>query len=180
MAYDFDTFCADCRRELAAEPGAAGRERVRQCLERLLTNEAFLTEHLGDGAPVGMRQIYRDPDADFCVLVYNTRSPRLSPPHDHGASWAAYGQVREHTEMVLYRRIDAGTGAGPARLEAVRSYRLAPGSAGLYDAGDVHSIDYPAGAQFVRVTGTDLDEIPRLRFDLEGDEAVTIESATVR
>ena len=81
--------------------------------------------------------------------------------------------------MTVYRRV-TGAGPGPAELERVRSYRLEPGQAGLYDVGDIHAIDYPAGAQFVRVTGTDLDEIPRLKFDVEHREAVAIESATVQ
>ncbi len=44
---------------------------------------------------------------------------------------------------------------------ALRSYRLFPGMAGTYDDGKIHSIDYPAGARFIRVTGTDLDKIKR-------------------
>jgi hypothetical protein len=46
-------------------------------------------------------------------------------------------------------------------VRAVRSYRLFPGMAGTYDDGKIHSIDYPAGARFIRVTGTDLDKIKR-------------------
>ncbi len=179
MPYDFETFCSDCRDALASEEARAAHERVQRLLEKLLTNDAFLAEHLGPDAPTGVRQIYRDEQADFCVIVYNTRAPRVSPPHDHGASWAVYGQVREHTDMTVYRRV-AGDGAGPAELERVGGYRLEPGQVGLYDVGDIHSIDYPAGAQFVRVTGTDLEEIPRLRFDLERGEAVAIESASVQ
>ncbi len=32
--------------------------------------------------------------------------------------------------------------------------------AGIFDVGDLHSIDYPEGARFARVTGTDLDGLP--------------------
>ena len=45
--------------------------------------------------------------------------------------------------------------------------------------GAIHAIDYPANARFVRVTGTDLEDVPRLKFDVEKGEAVVIESATV-
>ena len=75
MPYDFETFCADCRDALADEHAPAARERVRRSLERLLSNDAFLTEHFGEDAPSGRHQIHRDEQADFCVLVYNTRAP---------------------------------------------------------------------------------------------------------
>lgn len=179
MGYDLETFCAQCRDVLAREDAPAAREHVRRLLEKLLADDAFLAEHLGPEAPIGTRQIYRDDEAGFCVITYNTAAPRVSPPHDHGESWAVYGQVRAHTDMTVFRRV-AGVGPGPAEIERVRSYRLEPGHAGLYDVGDIHAIDYPAGAQFVRVTGTDLEEIPRLKFDVERGEAVAIESATVR
>ena len=41
-----------------------------------------------------------------------------------------------------------------------------PGHAGIYQDGKIHSIDYPDNARFVRVTGTNLDQITRVRFDL--------------
>ena len=42
MAYDLDQFIADCRATLSRDPGPAGREEVRQQLERLLTNKDFV------------------------------------------------------------------------------------------------------------------------------------------
>ena len=41
MAYDLDQFIADCRSTLTRDPGPAGREQVRQNLERLLANPGF-------------------------------------------------------------------------------------------------------------------------------------------
>ncbi len=41
-----------------------------------------------------------------------------------------------------------------------------PGHAGTYEDGKIHSIDYPDYARFIRVTGTNLDNIQRVRFDL--------------
>ena len=45
-----------------------------------------------------------------------------------------------------------------------------PGHAGIYQDGTIHSIDYPDQARFVRVTGTNLDQINRVRFDLNTGE----------
>jgi len=45
-----------------------------------------------------------------------------------------------------------------------------PGQAGIYQDGKIHSIDYPDNARFIRVTGTNLDRIDRVRFDLNTGE----------
>ena len=65
--------------------------------------------------------------------------------------------------MSEYKRLDGGNGAGEAKLEKVKSYRLEPGHAGVYDVGAIHAIDYPEGSRFVRVTGRDLDHVQRLK-----------------
>jgi hypothetical protein len=46
MPYTLDEFCKDCHQALAADKGPGGREAVRQNLERLLAEEAFLDKHV--------------------------------------------------------------------------------------------------------------------------------------
>jgi ATPase subunit of ABC transporter with duplicated ATPase domains len=89
-----------------------------------------------------------------------------------------YQTTQLFADMSEYRRLDGGNGAGEARLEQVKSYRLEPGHAGVYDVGAIHAIDYPEGSRFVRVTGRDLDHVQRLKFDTAAGKAITIESAT--
>lgn len=178
MSYDLEQFCQDCRTALQSNPGRGGRERVRGQLERLLTNEDFLAAYLGPDQAVGRRTLYEDPDLGFVVLAYVNEDGHKSPPHDHGASWAVYGQATEYTEMTEYRRTVGGGGSGAAELEQVTQYRLTPGKAGLYDGDEIHAIDYPAGARFVRVTGVDLDHVERLRYDTDAGQAIVIESAS--
>ncbi|MEC7514363.1 MAG: hypothetical protein VX784_04280, partial [Pseudomonadota bacterium] len=62
----------------------------------------FLAQQFGDQAADGMVEIFRDPEMGFVVLAYNMDAPRVSPPHDHGRSWAAYGQVAAHTDMTVW------------------------------------------------------------------------------
>lgn len=179
MVYSFETFCRDAHEALAANPGPGGREEIRRKLEQLLANQEFVNEVCGPDADYGTHQLYRDPDFDFVVLAHVNREPRKSPPHDHGASWAIYGQATEYTDMSEYRRLDDGTGEGEAKLEHATTYRLTPGKAGLYDVGAIHQIDYPAESRFVRVTGTDLAAIDRLKFDVEAGKAEVIQSVGV-
>jgi hypothetical protein len=178
MAYTLDAFVKDTQAALKADTGPGGREKVRVLLEKLLANPAFVDEAVGPAAPIGTRKLYEDKELSFVVLAHCNPKPHKSPPHDHGASWAVYGQAVSYTDMSVYKRLDGGQGAGEARLERVKSYRLEPGHAGVYDVGAIHAIDYPEGSRFVRVTGRDLDYVQRLKFDTAAGKAITIESAT--
>jgi len=174
MTYSLEQFCQDAREALSAHPNHAGRDIVRGQLEKLLVDPDFVASTLGDDQPTGARTIHEDPDLGFCVLAYVTDSGQSSPPHDHGNSWAVYGQAAEHTDMKVYERVDGADGAGDAELKVVKEFRLDPGMAGLFDVGDIHAIDYPKGARFVRVTGADLNHVERLRYDEDKGAAEVI------
>ncbi|MBV8753681.1 MAG: hypothetical protein JO328_12555 [Hyphomicrobiales bacterium] len=178
MPYDLDQFIADCRRSLERDPGPPGREEVRRGLERLLANQEFVRSYCGHDAPSGTKILYEDPQLGFQVLSHCHDSPKVSPPHDHGASWAIYGQAAEYTDMTEWNRNENGGPAGHADLKAVKKYRLNPGQAGIYQDGRIHSIDYPANARFIRVTGADLERIPRHKFDIATGVATRVESRT--
>jgi len=178
MTYTLDAFVEDAQAALKGSAGPASREKVRVLLEKLLANKQFVDEAVGPSAPEGTRKLYEDKELGFVVLAHCNAKPHKSPPHDHGSSWAVYGQAVSHTDMSEYKRLDPGQGAGEAKLEKVKSYRLEPGHAGVYDVGAIHAIDYPAGSRFVRVTGRDLDYVQRLKFDMTAGKAITIESAT--
>ena len=127
MGYSLVEFCHDARAILREHDDRDGREQVLRRLEALLRDPDFCATYLAPGNDAGMEQIYRDPELHFCVLAYNMTEPRTSPPHDHGASWAVYGQAAGHTDMTVWSE----TGAGA--LEPVRSFRLEAGQAGLFD-----------------------------------------------
>jgi predicted metal-dependent enzyme (double-stranded beta helix superfamily) len=178
MAYGLDQFIADCKAALTRDPGPSGRERVRKDLERLLANPDFVREYCGDDQPAGIKVLYEDPDLGFQVLSHVMGKARVSPPHDHGASWAIYGQAAKYTDMIEWAREDDGHDPKHATLKPVKKYRLNPGMAGIYQDGAIHSIDYPDAARFVRVTGTDLDKIDRIKIDLKTGEIATMRMTT--
>ena len=166
MPYDLDSFVADCRSILARDPGPAGRELVRQNLERLTSDREFLARYCTDVKP-SLTVLYEDPKLGFQVLAHVNGKARVSPPHDHGASWAIYAQATEYTDMTEWERLDDGSDPAKAQLRPARKYRLTPGHAGIYQDGTIHSIDYPDKSIFIRVTGTNLDRITRSMFNLE-------------
>jgi len=168
MAYELQQFIDDTRAALKRDPGPAGREAVRKNLERLLTNKDFVAKTCGDDAPTGLKVLYEDKDLGFQILAHINDKARKSPPHDHGESWAIYGQAAKYTNMIEWER--AGGDDRHAELKEARRYRLNPGQAGIYQDGAIHSIDYPDRARFLRVTGTNLDNIQRVRLDLTTGE----------
>jgi predicted metal-dependent enzyme (double-stranded beta helix superfamily) len=170
MPYDLEQFIRDCRSTLGRDPGPAGREQVRLDLERLLNNKDFVEKYCGNNAPSGLKVLYEDRELGFQILAHVNEKARISPPHDHGASWAIYGQATKYTDMIEWAREDDGKDPKHARLKPIKKYRLTPGKAGIYQDGAIHSIDYPDHARFIRVTGTNLDKINRIRIDLKTGE----------
>ncbi len=165
MSYDLDAFSAECHAILSRSDCPESREEVRALLEKLLRNEEFVRKHCVDAKP-GLHLLFEDPELKFQVLAHINENPRVSPPHDHGASWAIYGQATKYTDMTEWERTDDRSDPTHASLNPKKTYRLMPGRAGTYEDGTIHSIDYPAKSCFVRVTGTNLDRISRVMFDL--------------
>jgi len=177
MAYTLEEFCRDCREAIRKDPGNGGRDAVRLHLERLLEeNKALVDKECAPDRPMGTYTLYHDPEFDFHVLAHCFTKGSKSPPHDHGSSWAVYGQARHHTDMTVWRRTDDGTRNGHADLEVARQYRLNPGQVGVFQPGDIHSIDFPDGTRFIRVTGTDLNQVDQAIYNLK-DRTVKIASA---
>ena len=168
MSYSLEDFCAETRAILSSRDDPEGREIVRQKFEQLLTDPDFCAEYVGGDAEAGVRQIHEDPEQSFCVLAYNMDAPRTSPPHDHGESWALYGQTSGYTDMTVWDATESG-------IEAVRTFRLEPGQAGLFDTREIHSIEYPEGAKFIRVTGVDMSKEARRVYDPDTGEVREIE-----
>ena len=167
MTYGVKEFCAETRAAIDPKTRKADLEAVRRNLEKLLSNKELVQELCGPGAQNGIHELYRDPETDFVLLAHVYPKGRTSPPHDHGASWAVYGQAVGWTEMTEYERLDDGKTAGRADIKVARTYRLEPGKAGVFGPHEIHRINFPDGARFIRCTGTDLASIDTFSYDME-------------
>ena len=166
MAYTLAEFCADSRGILKTEPRPDALAHIAERLGRLLANPAFVAETFSDDMPPGRRILYRDAETDFHVLAHVQEGNKTGKPHSHGSSWAIYGNAREYTDMVEWRRTNPES-EKHAVLQAVSRYRLGPGETKAYGPGVIHSTAHPKKARVIRVTGTDLDALPRYRFGKE-------------
>ncbi len=165
MSYTLEEFGTECVDAMGGMPGDDARGTIRQKLEALLRNPAFLAAWCGDDAEPGVRPIWVDPETGLRVMQHIYVDGKTSPPHDHGTSWAIYGQAVEWTDMTVWTRLDDASREGYAELKPGDKYRLDPGMAGVFHPGDIHQIHFPDGARFIRVTGTDLGTIDTSRFD---------------
>ncbi|HVL37428.1 MAG TPA: hypothetical protein VM489_17295 [Burkholderiales bacterium] len=164
MTVSLEQFAAECRTILKSEPGPSGRRKICQRLEALLRDPQFVAAAVSDATPE--RQVlYEDPELGFCVLAHNYRSAKDSPPHDHGPSWAIYGQARGETEMTDFELIAPASEAVPGKARPVRSYKLTPGTAYVYNEGDLHAPRRRGPTQLIRLEGVNMDKVRRLRFD---------------
>jgi predicted metal-dependent enzyme (double-stranded beta helix superfamily) len=167
MGYTLEQFCMESRDVMKKQPGDDGREIVRQKLERLLADKDFIAEYCAAHKPKGTTVLYRDPELGFNVLCHRFNGGSQSPPHNHGSSWAIYGQGGGETDVTVWRRKAHDPATGHADLEVEQKYKLTTGKAGLFNPGVVHSIDFTDGSRYIRVTGQDLSKLPQDVYDLE-------------
>ena len=167
MKYEFETFCCNCQDAYNPHSGKADVETVRQNLEKLLRNNPeFVEKECGRNAKYGINEIFKDPKHGFIVYTHIIEKGRTSPPHDHGASWAVYGQARKHTAMTEYRRLDDTQKNGWAEIAVSKQYRLEPGMVGKFGPHEIHQIRFEDNARFIRVTGSDLFVEKTLVYDI--------------
>jgi predicted metal-dependent enzyme (double-stranded beta helix superfamily) len=170
MNYTLDDFCADGRAALRSEVPLERRlAQMADNLARLLANPAFVQATFKDDTSPGQQLLHHDPDTDFYVLAHVQRPGKRGAPHSHGDSWAIYGNARGCTKMTEYRRV-AGSDEDGLVLEVATEYRLESGQTRAYGPGLIHSTEHPDGAWVIRVTGTDLNAIPRFHFRPQCDK----------
>lgn len=166
MGYTLEQYSADCRAALLKDPGPAGRELVRQYTARVSTDPEFVAKYLGPNADAERRILYEDPDLHFCILAHVYKGAKISAPHDHGPSWAVYSQVAGITEMTDWRLLEKPASGQPGKVAKVRTYKLTPGTAHLYNEGDLHSPRRESETRLIRIEGTDLTKVKRDKFEI--------------
>jgi predicted metal-dependent enzyme (double-stranded beta helix superfamily) len=164
MAHTLQTFASRCGEILKAENNPAGRAKVCALLQDALKDESFVATNLTDQTPE-RKILYEDPDLGFCILAHNYGGPKESAPHDHGPSWAIYGQARGETAMSDWELVQPATPETPGKVKKTRSYKLTPGVAHLYNEGDLHSPSRAGSTRLIRIEGTNMEKIKRLKFE---------------
>ena len=153
-----------CRMILGADPGPAGREQVAVLLSSVL-NDPEKRDMLVPASAGERDLLYQDPDLGFCILAHNYPGPKASSPHDHGPSWAIYAQARGETEMRDFEVVTPAADDRAGTVRETRTYRLTPGDAHVYHEGDLHAPKRTGPTSLLRIEGTDMSKVTRLRYE---------------
>ncbi|MCH9674453.1 MAG: hypothetical protein K0U93_23645, partial [Gammaproteobacteria bacterium] len=153
MTMSIEEFGEKARQALQAAPGVEGRNQVKALLEALLSNPAFDPAYFPPEETSPRKLLYEDPELGFCVFSHVHKGASSSKPHDHGPSWAIYGQAFGETEMREWRK------KGDS-VELATTYKMSPGHAYVYNEGDIHSPSRTDETHLIRIEGMNLEGMP--------------------
>lgn len=144
-------------------------ERISAALAVLISDPEFVAFAFSEDDPPGKRQLLHDPVTGFYLFAHVQKAGKSGKPHSHGDSWAIYGNARSFTDMIEWHRVNPAE-EERAVLKAGDRYRLDTGETRAYGPGVIHSTAHPEQAWVLRMTGTNLDTIPRYHFSSRRDE----------
>ena len=164
MKQSLDQFVDETRRILKAKPGPEGRVEVCSLLQELLADKDFVDTYIDETVPA-RKVLYEDPELGFTVLAHRYDDASESSPHDHGPSWAIYGQARGETEMTSWELLEPASADKPGKVRRVATTTLKPGMAFAYHEGDLHSPRRYGPTSLIRIEGQNMDRVKRFRFE---------------
>ena len=168
-----DILAQRLRDSMIGSPVPDGAPALCAILSDALNDRQFTAAMLPDranGEPV-RKILYEDPDLGFCICGHVNAGSSVGKPHDHGTTWAIYGQAEGTTEMTDWRIVEEGGGGDPARVVPDRTYTLNVGDAHFYGVGAVHSPRRTRPTRLIRIEGANQDFIPRSPI-VEAEEAL--------
>lgn len=162
--WTLEQFAARCKQALGADPGHAGREKVCALVQDVLRDQAFVDRYVPADGPE-RKVLYEDPDTGFTILAHAYHGAKDSRPHDHGPSWAIYGQASGETIMTDWECLARPTQSTPGKARRIRDYTLKPGMAYLYEPGVLHSPRRDGSTRLLRIEGVNMDRVKRLPYE---------------
>lgn len=160
MAYTLNSFALACHKALTEDPGPKGRARLRALVEEVLKDKAFVEANIRADGPE-RKLLYEDPELGFVILAHSYQGAKDSSPHDHGPTWAIYGQVSGETIMTDWECLARPTAREPGKARRMSDHVLKPGMADLCETGVLHSPRREGPTRLLRMEGTDLAKVAR-------------------
>ena len=141
-------------------------DKLCELVSKALNDTEFISDNLLDrvGREKPREVLYESDELGFCICGHVYGDQAIGNPHDHGSSWAIYGQAEGTTEMTDWRIVKAGKGEEPSIVEPLKTYIMKPGDAHFYGIGDVHAPKRIAPTKLIRIEGVNLDRIKRSRI----------------
>jgi predicted metal-dependent enzyme (double-stranded beta helix superfamily) len=164
MSYTLEQMSDDMHRLIATEPGPEGRKKVCGLVQKACSDQDFVAKYLPEDGPE-RKILYEDPEFKFCILAHVYHGAKESPPHDHGPTWAIYGQAVGETVMSDWDKLAPASENEPGKVELRREYTLSPGMAYVYNEGDLHSPRRAGSTRLIRIEGRDVTKIRRYAYE---------------
>lgn len=164
MGMSLDEFASQCRTALASHPGPEGRVEVCELVQKVLQDKQFVETYIPADGPE-RHVLYEDPELGFTILAHAYQGAKNSKPHDHGPTWAIYGQAAGETIMTDYDCLARPAEGTPGKAKPTRDYALRPGDAYLYEPGALHSPRRDGATRLLRIEGMNMDKVGRLPYE---------------
>ena len=164
MTRTLPAFADQVRGILQKENNPAGREKVAALLSEALRDRAFVESFFDADSPQ-RKIVHEDPQLGFCILAHRYTDAKSGPPHDHGGSWAIYGQADGETMMSDWLVVEPATAGQRGKVRKIREYTMTPGVAHVYNEGDLHAPSRLGPTRLVRIEGTNLEMVKRGSYE---------------
>lgn len=161
MGYSLEQLATEIKASLKKDPSPAGKDAVCKLVSKALLDKDFVAKHLTAEQCKPRKVLYEDPELGFCICGHVYDDAAIGSPHDHGSSWAIYGQAIGTTEMTDWSIVTKGDAEKPTLVKPAKTYRLGPGDCYFYDTGVVHSPKRTEPTKLIRVEGKNLDHVKR-------------------
>lgn len=168
MTYDLKSLAREIKAVLSADPSEDGPQGILPLVEKALVDPQFLADNFGADKPGPRHVIHEDPDLGFCICAHVYHDENNGAPHDHGPSWAVYGQAEGTTVMTHWNVVQPALDGQPARVEQHETLTLGPGDAYYYRPGAVHAPMRAGPVKLLRIEGKNLDTVTRTPIEIAG------------
>lgn len=165
MPMTLESLASESRQILASDNSPAGREKVAALLAQALRDPEFVRAQFA-GKVAERQVVYEDPELGFCLLAHEYHDARDGGPHDHGPSWAIYGQAEGETVMTEYEVVAPPAPGVRGKVRKSHSYAMRPGDVHVYNEGEVHAPSRPGPTRLVRIEGVNLEGVRRGTYEV--------------
>jgi predicted metal-dependent enzyme (double-stranded beta helix superfamily) len=146
-------------------PAIAAHASIADLLRVALEDGTLATTVFDETSPE-RQVVYEDPQLGFCILAHRYADARKGPPHDHGPSWAIYGQSAGETVLSDWVLVDTPATPGQRRkVKVLREYTMRPGDVHVYNERAIHAPNRSGPTRLIRIEGTNLERVARGTYE---------------
>jgi len=164
LSYSLKDLALDIKSTLQTHGIKKGSDTLCYYVKKALMDQNFVPKYLSDRIDGQLEReiLYEDREHGFCICGHVYDKEVKGFPHDHGPSWAIYGQAIGETEMTDWKIVKKEQDTIFVKPDKV--YLMKPGDVHFYDIGFVHSPMRKDAVRLLRIEGENLDNIKRSKI----------------